>query len=261
MVRFMQRREEARRLPTSLSSIIGEEAVRWLQSSQTPARGLPGCAYTSDALTVLEFERLYTPTWVHVGHVHELAEPGDACPVSLFGRPLLLLRDPEGGVRAFHNVCRHRGTRLLDKACSGLRSLVCRYHGWSYHLDGRLKSAPHFGGYQELCSPGFDAAEFGLRSIRCEVFGDWVFINLSGVAPALEEYLQPLLAQVPQVNFAKLTHFLSLDFGAVPANWKLVLENSLENYHLPIVHARTAAKQPLKDHFFDHRRTVYRLGH
>ena len=236
-------------MPDPFEDVIGEEAATRLTSPTRPARGLPGQAYSSQALLELEYERLYAPSWIYVGNAHEVPEPGDARSERILGLPILLLRDSHGEVRVFHNACRHRGTRLLNKPCSGLRSIVCPYHGWAYHLDGRLKASPNFGGHRQATPEGFDPADFGLKSLRCDVWGDWIFINPDGTAPPLQDYLKPLLAEVTAFSFDSLTPFLSLDFGEVPANWKLILENSLENYHVPIVHAKTAAKQPLEDHF------------
>lgn len=235
---------------TSLTDFISSEALSRLEAETDEiVRGLPGCVYTHEGLLRHEYDRLYSPSWIYVGNTHDIPNPGDAEPVSLFGQPVLLVRNLQGKVNAFHNACRHRGTRLVPTACSGLRSLVCPYHAWTYDLDGKLKSSPHFGGYQRSTTAGFDATEFGLQTLRLETFADWLFVNPDGNAQPLCLHLAALLSEIEAIDFSQLTHFLSLDFGEVPVNWKLMLENSLENYHVPQVHAETAGQHRLEDHF------------
>ena len=236
-------------MSASLEDVIGKDAVARLSARGALIHGLPGKAYTSQALLEREFERLFAPSWIYVGHLHEIPNPGDAQPVNLLGLPILVVRNAEGRIRALHNVCRHRGTRVISELCRGLKSLVCPYHGWTYDLDGALRASPNFAGHRQMTYPGFDAQQFGLKPMRCDVWGDWVFVNPSGDAPPLLEYLEPLLAEVEGFAFDKLTHMFTIDFGEIPANWKIILENSLENYHLSVVHPQTAALQPLEDHF------------
>lgn len=233
-----------------LKDLIGADSVNWLtDEASQPARGLPACAYTSEALLTHEYKRVFAPSWIYAGNAHEIPNPGDVLPIELFSQPILLLRDLDGTVRAFHNACRHRGTRLVCEKSKNLRSIVCPYHAWTYDLDGDLRSTPHFGGYQTITTPGFDPADHGLKSLRTDTFADWIFINPGANAPTLGDHLAPLLDEINNVDLSRLRHFLSLDFGEIAANWKLMLENSLENYHVPHVHAETAGQHRLEDHF------------
>lgn len=233
-----------------LETLFGEQTLAaLLDDNRHPARGLPGQAYTNQTFFEIEYERLFAPSWIYVGHVHDIPGVGDIMPIDLFARPIILVRDSSDQVRVFHNVCRHRGTRLVRSPTEALRPIVCPYHAWTYGLDGALRSSPHFGGYQAPHPPGFDPRDMGLREIDAQVFGDWLFVNPDGQAGPLELHLKPLLEELDFVDFSQVRHFFSLDFGEVDANWKLMLENSLENYHIPHVHGETAGGHRLEDHF------------
>ena len=233
-----------------LKDLIGADAIGWLtDDSRQPARGLPSCAYTSEAMLTHEYLRVFAPSWIYVGNAHEIPNPGDVLPVEFFNQPILLIRGHDEKIRAFHNACRHRGTRLVRERSENLRSIVCPYHAWTYDLEGNLRAAPHFGGYQMTTAPGFDLASHGLKALQTETFADWVFVNPDANAVQLGEYLRPLLAEINRFDFSRLRHFLTLDFGDIAANWKLMLENSLENYHVAHVHSETAGQHRLQDHF------------
>ena len=142
------------------------EGVQKRSAAQAP-RGLPAAAYTSEAVFQLENERIFAGSWVFAGLAHELARPGDVVPVTVAGRPVLLVRDADLEVRAFHNVCRHRCLKLVDEPCNVGPAIQCPYHSWTYRLDGALHIAPYFGGRDPRAVPeGFDraAARAGARA-------------------------------------------------------------------------------------------------
>ena len=141
----------------SLQAVIGAEALAAFETPGPVARGLTSTAYTSEAFFALENERLFPGSWVFAGFAHELARPGDAMPVSVAGRPLLLVRDAGGRIRAFHNVCRHRCLKLVDAPCNVGRAIRCPYHSWTYGLDGSLRLTPL------LRRPGSARGAAGLR--------------------------------------------------------------------------------------------------
>ena len=233
----------------SLQSILGAEALAAFDAPGPVARGLPAAAYTSEAFLRLEYERVFAPSWVFAGLAHELAKPGDAVPVSVAGRPVLLLRDGEGAVRAFHNVCRHRCLKLVDEPGNVGPAIQCPYHSWTYRLDGALHVAPYFGGTDPRAVPdGFDRAEHGLLPVRTEIWHDWVFVNLSGDAPPIEDFVAPLQKHLGGFDLSRMTHVVTVDLGEIAANWKLLMENFIEPYHVPFVHA-TTTEQPLTDHY------------
>ena len=207
---------------------------------------LPSVAYADKDFLRLEYDRWLAKTWLFVGRGHEIPRPGDA--VLVPGHPFILVRNKKGAARAFHNACRHRGHALLAEPCRGLRLITCPYHAWSYDLDGKLLGTPHFGGHQVHKVDGFDPGKFNLVPVRCAQWHDWIFINIDGEAPALEDFVAPMAAKLADVDFGQLTHFLTLDAGSVDVNWKLAMENNMEPYHVPVAHRTTAAGQPLKSH-------------
>lgn len=213
------------------------------------ARGLPRAAYTSEEFLTLEYQRLFARTWVFAGFAHTIAAPGDVVPVTAAGQPIILLRNGEGEIKAFHNVCRHRGAKLVGEACTGQNLLTCRYHSWAYDLDGRLIATPHFGGFRQADAPGFKREDHGLLPLRCAHWHDWIFVNLDGAAVPLDDYLRPLAQQLDGLDFSKLTPIATLDFGTVESNWKFLVENFVEPYHVPIVHPKSASGQRLRDHY------------
>ena len=210
--------------------------------------GLPGSAYTSEEMLRLEFERIFARCWTFAGFAHEIPNTGDALPVRVAGQPVLLLRAASGTVDAFHNVCRHRGHPLVREPCQGLERLVCPYHAWTYGLDGKLQRTPHFSGYGERADP-FVTERFGLRRVRCETWHDWIFVDLGGEAPRLESHLAPIVERITEMDLGRLQVLVKLDLGTVRANWKLLIENFIEPYHVPVVHAVSAGGQPLRDHY------------
>jgi choline monooxygenase len=137
------------------------------------------------------------------------------------GHPFFLVRNKKGEVRAFQNACRHRGHALVDGPCRGLRLFTCPYHAWSYDLDGKLIGTPHFGGHKVHHVAGFDAASYGLMPVRCETWHDWVFLNIDGEAGPLEDFVAPMAQRMADVDFGKLTHYLTIDASSTGSwPWK-----------------------------------------
>lgn len=233
----------------SLQSILGPEALAAFEAPGPVARGLPGTAYTSEAFFALENERIFSASWVFAGFAHELARTGDVMPVTVAGRPVLLVRDAEHRIRAFHNVCRHRCLKLVDAPGNTGRTIRCPYHAWTYGLDGALHVTPYFGGREPRAAPdGFDRTEHGLVPIRSGTWHDWIFVNLNGAAPPLEDFIAPLRRRLDGIDLTRMHHLATIDFGEVGANWKLLLENFIEPYHVQFVHS-TTTEQPLADHY------------
>ena len=233
----------------SLQSILGAETLAAFEARGPLFSGLPGAAYTSEAFLALENERIFTDSWVFAGFAHELPRAGDVAPVTVAGRPLLLVRDAELRTRAFHNVCRHRNLKLVDAPGNTGRAIRCPYHSWTYGLDGTLHVTPYFGGREpRAVPPGFDRGRHGLVPVRSATWYDWIFVNLNGAAPPLEEVLAPLQNRLEGVDLTRIHHIATIDFGEVAANWKLLLENFIEPYHVQFVHA-TTTEQPLTDHY------------
>ena len=226
------------------------------QPQSAPARGLPPEAFTSEAFLALEYERLFPRHWVFVGHGHDIPKPGDVKPLTIAGLPLLLVRNQDGEVRAFHNVCRHRGRKVVDAPCSNQRLLVCPYHRWVYSLDGKLQATPNFGGLKVHEVEGFDPGQFGLQTVRCVEWHHWILVNLDGQAPPFDEYVKPMQQRIENWPFRakdygldSLQHLGRIDFGSINGNWKIVVENYIEPYHVPWVHQESCGGLPLDAHY------------
>ena len=233
-------------MTASIHDFVSDEALGRVVGRDGLNSRLPRAAYLDKDFLRLEYRRWLAPTWLFVARAHEIPHPGDMVPVR--GHPYFVVRGEDGVIRAFHNACRHRGLRLVDRPCNGDGSIVCPYHAWTYGLDGALLTAPHFGGHRKHTADGLDAPNRGLVPVRCEQWHDWIFLNIDGEAEPLDDFVAPLAAKFADVDFGRLQHYLTLDVGPVAANWKLCMENNLEPYHVPVVHRETAAGQPLSLH-------------
>jgi len=201
------------------------------------ARTLPWSWYDDPQQLRLERERIFRGSWQYVGHVGEVPEPGTFAAADAGGVPVVLVRDADGDLRGFLNVCRHRGHVVA--AGNGRRlTLQCRYHGWTYGLDGALRAAPR--AEREL---GEERAELGLVPVAVDAWGPFVFINTNFDASSLAEALGDVPERVASAG---------IDVGAlafrlrarseVAANWKVVCENYLECYHCPVAHPGFSAR-------------------
>ena len=236
-------------MPTALP--LTESQLAGVQRPIAEASGLPNAAYVSDSYMRFERDQVLGRTWTCIGHGRDVANPGDAVPVNLLGLPLLLLRDHEGRIKVFHNVCSHRGMELVSRPCSLRTVLRCPYHSWAYDLDGQLRATPHIGGPGRNACEGFDRARHGLKPVRTAVWLDMVFVNLSGDAPSFEAHAAPLAARWKDFDTSRIRHGgpdSSLRI-AVNCNWKLAVENYCESYHLPWVHPGLNSYSRLEDHY------------
>ncbi len=210
--------------------------------------GLPGEAYVSAEFMQIEHASLFSNNWVFVGYAHQLNRAGDVKPIQVAGLPLFLLRNQQGEIVAFHNVCRHRNLKLIDSEGNCGKLIRCPYHSWSYDLCGALKNAPYFGGTTQALPDDFKYEDHGLMSLNCEVWHDWIFVNLSPQPTSFEAFLAPIKRQLGSNDVADYLPVAILDLGEVPCNWKLLMENFIEPYHVQFVH-KTTTEQPLKDHY------------
>ena len=200
-------------------------------------RTLPAVAYRDPAVFGRERTAVFAACWQFLGHEGEMPAAGDYLAGDVAGWPVLAVRGGGGGLRGLHIVCRHRAGPLVSDAkgnCGG--ELACRYHGWRYALDGRLRSAVAFG-----ASEGFDARDFGLHPVRLETWRGFVFINIDGEAGPLCELVAPLdrLMDERGVTLGPATLRRSHDLAC---NWKAYVENYLEGYHIDVVHPALAAE-------------------
>jgi len=213
------------------------------------ARGLPGLCYYDEGYHRLEQQRLFAAGWPAVAVAGELPNPGDLLAVTVAGQPVLLARDRDGSIRAFHNICSHRGVVLVERAAERQPVIRCPYHSWAYGLDGRLLKTPDIGGSGRHSIAGLDPAELGLQPVRVGIWGDVIFVNLSGGAPTLEEWLGPLARRWKDFDLGLLRFGGTARF-TVAANWKLAIENATEFYHLPWVHPGLNSYSGADVHYF-----------
>ena len=232
-----------------------EERLASVLASTDEARGLPNELYTSDELFTRERDEVFGSTWACIGRGSDAPAAGDVYPVSLMGLPLVLVRGGDGELRVFHNVCSHRGNRLVAEPCRVTGAIRCPYHSWTYELDGRLKGTPHLGGVGRHDVEGFARDRHGLKPVRCREWLDLVFVDLSGEAPEFGAHVAPLVERWrPFVSPADLDRLvpgrshatLSMELAA---NWKLAVENFCESYHLPWVHPGLNKRSRLEDHY------------
>jgi p-cumate 2,3-dioxygenase alpha subunit len=189
---------------------------------------------------ILEREQraVFDRCWIYVGHASELRSPGDFKTRSVAGRPVIFCRDRGGAIRCLINSCRHRGSIVCREREGNARQFYCMYHGWTYNTDGSLRNVPG----EESYPPSFDKAEFGLvPAPRFEAYRDFYFANFDRDAVDLETYLagaKPyidlVVDQSPSGNMEIIAGVQEYD---IKANWKLLVENSIDDYHLVATHA------------------------
>jgi Rieske 2Fe-2S family protein len=193
------------------------------------ARGLPPEVYADPAIFAFERAAIFERAWLHAGRAAEVPEPGSCRTAPLTPEGVILARGDDGEVRAFANVCPHRGAPL-DPAPGRHGALVCPYHGWRFGLDGRLRAAPHTAELR-----GFDPATHGLRPVRLAAWQGLLFANPDGAAPPLLEWLDDLPPRLAHLDLGALRPGRSQSY-VVAANWKLLAENFAESHHFPLVH-------------------------
>ena len=200
------------------------------------AETLPPWCYTSEEFYARELERIFRKRWNFLCRLDEVPATGDYMSFELCGEPIAVVRGRDGEVRAFANSCRHRGTRLLDGSGS-CRIITCPYHGWAYGLDGTLIAAP---GMEE--THNFARRDYGLIGLRLESWEGFLFVNLDPAARPLAEQLGDLPALLASYRMAEMVCVRRREY-ALACNWKIYLENAMEDYHTPMVHKGSIGKQ------------------
>jgi phenylpropionate dioxygenase-like ring-hydroxylating dioxygenase large terminal subunit len=199
--------------------------------SATETRTIPWSWYVDPAVLQVEHERIFRRFWQYVGRTDEVAEPGSFHTSRAGDLPVLLVRDREGTLRAFLNVCRHRGS-IVCKGSGQRETLQCPYHAWTYGLDGRLIAAP-----RSDREGGFDGEELGLVPLQLGTWGPLVFVNPDLDAPPLAESLDDVPERVAAAGLdVDALRFLARAETEYEANWKICAENFLECYHCAVAH-------------------------
>ncbi len=192
---------------------------------------LPGWLYHDPEFFAVEMERLIRPAWQIVCHESEISGPGDWRSLELLEESLIVIRGADGVVRAFANVCRHRGSRLLDGTGGCARRLTCPYHGWTYAADGRLIGVPHKADY-----PGLDPADWGLIPVELEAWRGFLFVRLESGGPTVAEMMAPSEAEIAPYRLEEVRALGRITLRPRDVNWKNVADNYSDGLHINIAH-------------------------
>jgi len=197
---------------------------------------IPAAPYYREEFFELEREAIFKRVWLNIGHVCEIPEPGSFIvrPLEVARASILITHGKDGRIRAFHNVCTHRGTQLTKEPCGKRASFTCPYHGWTFNYDGELRAAPDFDRFFVD-----DKAALALPPVAVDVCAGLLFVNLDPhPQQGLREYLGPLAEQLEARAVAKATTFSEYVYE-IEGNWKVTYDNFQENYHLRFVHPRS----------------------
>ncbi len=208
-------------------------------SYRSGARALPREYYTSNDILAAEQERIFAAHWNSVGRASRLARPGDFLVRAVAGESIIVVRGQDDAIRAFFNVCRHRGTRLCSEESGRFGQVIqCPYHAWTYTTEGVLLGAPHM---QEVA--GFEKADYPLHAAAVAEHDGFVFVSLAPSPPAFADWFAPLAHRFRRFGLDRLEigHRVEYDVGA---NWKLVFENYSECLHCPVIHPELASRLP-----------------
>ncbi|MEN5036941.1 aromatic ring-hydroxylating dioxygenase subunit alpha [Pseudomonas sp. TWI929] len=199
-----------------------------LIKQREPQHGLPGAAYMDPLLYQQDLEHIWYKEWIFAGHTFEMEKPGEYLTLQIGEYPVVMVRGKDGTVRAFHNACRHRGSKVCTEAKGKVAKLVCPYHKWTFELDGKLLYAGNMG-------TDFDPTEHSLTPVHCEVVHSYIYVCVAKVAPDFEKFRS---AVSPFIG----PHYLedckvAFESNLVEkGNWKLVFENNRECYHCDGTH-------------------------
>ncbi len=194
------------------------------------AHALPARYYAGHAALALEQRAVFARSWQLVAHQGQLAEPGDHVVGQVAEVPVLLVRGQDGVLRAFPNVCRHRAGPLALCDGKGIRALHCKYHGWTYTLEGQLRSAPEM---QDACD--FRVEDIRLPPLRVHEWQGLVFVALDAETPPFDEVYGGIVERIAPIDLSAM-RYLRRDTYDIACNWKVYVDNFLEGYHLPHVH-------------------------
>jgi choline monooxygenase len=248
------------RRPIPAEDFTREETYRHTRLPVDLASTLLPDAYTSREFFDLEREKVFASSWIPVGCTSQVEGPGQTLVTEVAGRSIIVTRDKQGELRAFHNVCRHRAAKLLEEGCQVVRNnrIRCPYHSWTYDLEGACLGTPLFEGsdipedqraiFDMSDVKGFDKEDYGLLSVNVDSWGFLVFVNLDPDAAPLHEQLGDLPERCAgyRLDEWKLVRQKDYEIGA---NYKLIGENFMEFYHLPWVHPELVKVSRMEDHY------------
>ena len=203
------------------------------------ARTLERDYYVNPKILNKEYEKIFLKNWICAGRVSELSNKGKYKVINLGTESAIILRDSSNTLKAFTNVCRHRGTRICNELKGEFsKSIQCSYHGWTYDLSGKLVGAPHMDSVE-----GFVKSDYPLYSIAIAEWDGFIFINFENKPESFKKEFSPILSKFTNWNISDLVPIKTKTYQ-VKGNWKLVIQNYSECYHCPILHPQLAAITP-----------------
>ena len=240
---------------SEIYKIIEKKKLDVVKQTISKAHGLPNECYTNKEYTLIERKKLFEDKWTVIGTASSLPKVGDVKPFDLLGLPLLIVRNKKNKIKVFHNVCSHRGVKLVDKPGNIRNVIRCPYHSWSYTSDGELVATPHIGGMNKHHSSKFDKSKSNLKEIKSYVWLDLIIVNISNNQIPFEKYIKPLDDRWSKFWISKDRELINHanDFGyfklKAKCNWKFAIENYCESYHLPWVHPGLNEYSKIDDHY------------
>ena len=242
-------------LNKKLSDILDLNKIEVVKNTIEKAHGLPNECYLNNDYLEFEKEKIFKNNWTMIGVASSVPNPGDAKPFNLLGIPILIVRNKENEVKVFHNVCSHRGFKLVDQECKLKNVIRCPYHSLSYDFKGKLTVTPHIGGLGKHEVEGFDKNKSNLKEIKSNIWMDLIFININSNAKPFEDFIKPLEDRWSKFISKKDQKLIrhSTDNGyfnmTVNSNWKFAIENYCESYHLPWIHPELNKVSNISDHY------------
>jgi phenylpropionate dioxygenase-like ring-hydroxylating dioxygenase large terminal subunit len=198
----------------------------------TAPTSLPAWLYFDDGFFEKERATVFGPAWHLIGHINDAPAPGDYVTLDILGERVVSVRGEDGALRSFHNVCRHRASKLAPLARGSCgRRLVCPYHAWSYGLDGRLASVPKWQGFEDL-----DIEALGLAPVEQEIFQGFIFVRFAKGLPSVAEMMAPYAAELAGYDLEALIPNGRITLRPRPVNWKNVGDNYSDFMHIPVAH-------------------------
>ena len=226
---------------------LTQELSRLAAGSPQSGRAMPTGVYLSEEFHDLEQKKIFSQEWLCVGREDEIPEVGDFLTFRISTQPIIVIRLADASIHAMANVCRHRMMRLVEGRGNAQR-FSCPYHGWTYRINGQLMGAPHME-----CSEDFEMDKVFLQPVRCEIWQGWIYATLNRQVEPISERLHELLPIVEKYRMKDYVTIFSED-REWDTNWKMLCENFMEGYHLPVAHRSTVGNQfPVQDTVFDPR--------
>lgn len=222
---------------SGVKDIFSPDLYQSVRLPCTQAEALPTWCYTSEEWYQRELEKIFLPAWHFVGRLEQIPNPGDYLTESFFGKSMIIIRGKDHHIRAFYNSCQHRGSKLLtDKG--NCKFIQCKYHNWTYKLDGTLNGTPYMGKVEN-----FNKCDYGFDTIRCEAIEGLIFITFNNSAPNLEDYLGDYSTLVAKpYRLMDMVCVREKEYK-LKSNWKFYVEVDMETIHTPNIHKNSIGVQ------------------